>query len=71
VPSSGMTHAGSSIADFYTLKMEAIRSSETSVYTISTWRHIPEHGIHQEGDQNYAVLYFNVRTFSASSGQWV
>jgi hypothetical protein len=28
-----------------TLKMEAIRSSEPSVYTISTLRHIPEHGI--------------------------
>jgi hypothetical protein len=28
-----------------TLKMEAIHSSETSVYTISTWRHIPEDGI--------------------------
>jgi hypothetical protein len=25
--------------------MEAIRSSETSVYTISTWRQIPEDGI--------------------------
>jgi hypothetical protein len=28
-----------------TLKMEAIRSSETSVYTISTRRHIPEDSI--------------------------
>jgi hypothetical protein len=27
-----------------TLNTEAIRSSETSVYTISTWRHIPEDG---------------------------
>jgi hypothetical protein len=27
---------------FYTLKMEAIHSSETSVYTISTQHHIPE-----------------------------
>jgi hypothetical protein len=34
-------HAGSSLADFSTLKMEAIRSSETSVHTISTRRHIP------------------------------
>jgi hypothetical protein len=33
------------LEDFYTLKMEAIRSSETSVYTISTRRHIPEDGI--------------------------
>jgi hypothetical protein len=35
----------SSLADFSTLKMEAIRSSETSVYTRSTRRHIPEDGI--------------------------
>jgi hypothetical protein len=38
-------HAGSSLADFSTLKMEAIRSSETSVHTRSTRRHIPEDGI--------------------------
>jgi hypothetical protein len=31
----------------YTLKMEAVLSSETSVYTISTRRHIPEDGILQ------------------------
>jgi hypothetical protein len=34
MPSSGVqlpAHAGSSLADFSTLKMEAIRSSETSV----------------------------------------
>jgi hypothetical protein len=31
----------------YTLKMEAIRSSETSVNKISTRRHIPEDGILQ------------------------
>jgi hypothetical protein len=30
---------------FFTLKMEAIRSSETSVHTRSTRRHIPEDGI--------------------------
>jgi hypothetical protein len=39
-------HAGSSLADFSTLKMEAIRSSETSVQsTTSTRRHTPEDGI--------------------------
>jgi hypothetical protein len=38
-------HASSSLADFFTLKMELIRSSETLVYTISTRRHIPEDGI--------------------------
>jgi hypothetical protein len=35
-------NAGSSLADFSTLKMEAIRSSETSVHTRSTQFHIPE-----------------------------
>jgi hypothetical protein len=35
-------HSGSSLADYSTLKMEAIRSSETSVHTRSTRRHIPE-----------------------------
>jgi hypothetical protein len=38
-------YAGSSLPDFPTLKMEAIRSSETSIHTRSTWRHIPEGGI--------------------------
>jgi hypothetical protein len=35
-------HACTSLADFSTLKMEAIRSSETSVHTRSTQRHTPE-----------------------------
>jgi hypothetical protein len=35
-------HAGSSLADFSTLKMEEIRSSETSVHTRTTRRHIPK-----------------------------
>jgi hypothetical protein len=43
-------HAGSSLADFSTLKTEAIRSSERSVYTRSTRRNIPEGGI----------LHFNI-----------
>jgi hypothetical protein len=38
-------HTGSSLADFSTLKMEAIRSSETSVHTRPTRRYIPEDGI--------------------------
>jgi hypothetical protein len=38
-------HAGSSLADFSTPKMEAIRSSETSVHKRSTLCHIPENGI--------------------------
>jgi hypothetical protein len=39
------THAGSSLANFSTLKKEAIRSSETSVYIRSSRRHIPDDGI--------------------------
>jgi hypothetical protein len=38
-------HAVSSLVDFSTLKIEAIYSSETSVHTRSTRRHIPEDGI--------------------------
>jgi hypothetical protein len=38
-------HAVSSLLDFSTLKMEAIRSSETSVDTRSTLLHIPQDGI--------------------------
>jgi hypothetical protein len=40
-----LAHAGSSLADFSILKMEAILSSETSVHIWSTRRHIPEDGI--------------------------
>jgi hypothetical protein len=40
-------HAGSSLEDFSTLKMEAKRSSETSVHIRPTQRHIPEDGILQ------------------------
>jgi hypothetical protein len=42
-------HSGSSLADFSTLKMDAIRSSETLVHTRSTRRHIPEDGILPSG----------------------
>jgi hypothetical protein len=48
--------AGSPLADFSTLKMEAIRSSETSVNPESTQRHIPQDDILQilleSGDRN-------------------
>jgi hypothetical protein len=37
--------AGSSLANFSTLKMEAIRFSETSVHTRSTRGHVPKDGI--------------------------
>jgi hypothetical protein len=39
------SHSRSSLAEFPILKMEAIRSSETSVHTSSTRPHIPEDGI--------------------------
>jgi hypothetical protein len=38
-------HICSTLADYSTLKMEAIRSSETSVNPSSTQRHIPEDNI--------------------------
>jgi hypothetical protein len=42
-------HAGSSLADFSALKMEAILSSETSIHTKYTRRPIPEDGmLHNE-----------------------
>jgi hypothetical protein len=42
-----LAHAGSLLADSSTLKMEAIRSSKTLVYTKLTPHHIPEKGILQ------------------------
>jgi hypothetical protein len=41
----------------YTLKMEAIRSSETSVNKISTWRHIPEDGILHSTAVKISIIY--------------
>jgi hypothetical protein len=38
-------HACSLLADFSTLKMETMRSSETSVHTRYTWCYIPEDDI--------------------------
>jgi hypothetical protein len=54
-------HAGSSLADISTLKMEAIRSIETSVhFTGSTRRHIPEDGIlHSHRYENLKSYMFN------------
>jgi hypothetical protein len=59
-------HAGSSLEDFSTLKMEAIRSSETSVQsTISTRRHTPEDGIlhsHRRGNlKSYILISLDIR----------
>jgi hypothetical protein len=45
---------------FPNLKTEAIRSSETSVFTRSTWCHIPEVGILSTKYKSpfYVTLYF-------------
>jgi hypothetical protein len=48
-------HAGYSLADFSTLKMKTIRSSEMSVHTRSTRFHIPDDGILQ--DCNCFAMY--------------
>jgi hypothetical protein len=65
MPSSVMwlqppAHAGSSLTDFSTLKMEAIRSSEASVQTRSILRHIEEDGIlhshRRENLKSYVML---------------
>jgi hypothetical protein len=45
-------HSGSSLMYFSTLKMEAIRSSETSVHTRSTRRHAPEDGLLHSRHEN-------------------
>jgi hypothetical protein len=70
-------HAGSLFADFSTLKMEAIRSSETSDHTRSTRRHNPEdeilHSHRRENQKSYesylrfAIFWF-VAMCSAVSG---
>jgi hypothetical protein len=63
-------HAGSSLADFCTLKMEAIRSSETSVDTRSTRRHIPENGIlhsHRRENLKSYIKWNWARFFSSTS----
>jgi hypothetical protein len=40
-----LAHVGSSLADFSTLTMEAIRSSETSVHTKTIRNHFSENGL--------------------------
>jgi hypothetical protein len=56
-------HAASSLADLYTLNLEAIRSSETSVHIRSIRCHIPEGGIvHSHRCENLKsyILIFHV-----------
>jgi hypothetical protein len=64
----GSAQAGSSHSDFSTLKMQAIRSSETSVHTRSTGRHIPEDGIlhshRRENLESYVIDLLQLETRS-------
>jgi hypothetical protein len=64
-------HVGSLLMDFYTLKMEMIRSSEKSVNTIPTWRHIPQDGIlhsnRHENLKSYIVSKFYGKTAQQQS----
>jgi hypothetical protein len=56
-------HAGSSLADFCTLKMETIYSSETSVHTRPTRFHITENGVlHSHRRENFES-YNNLNDF--------
>jgi hypothetical protein len=50
--------AGSPLADFSTMRIEAIRSSETSVNVISTQRHIPEDDILQTNPVHNSTIHF-------------
>jgi hypothetical protein len=55
------------LSDFFTLKMEAIRSFETSVHTGSTRCHIPEDGIlhshRRESLKSYNYLDISCQDF--------
>jgi hypothetical protein len=62
-------HAGSSLADFSTLKMKAIRSSETSVHTRCIRRHIPEDGILQPG-YSFLVAHFTATSVARLQRVW-
>jgi hypothetical protein len=63
-------HAGSSRADFSTLKMEAINSSETLVHTRSTRRNILECGIlyshRRENFKPYKIVFVVLRKHKSS-----
>jgi hypothetical protein len=51
----------SRISFFSILNMEAVRSSETSVNTIATWRHTPEDGFlhsHRRENTKSYIHYF-------------
>jgi hypothetical protein len=60
-------------ADFYTPKIEAIRSSETSIYRISTRRYIPEdcilHSHRRENHKSYKTYIPSFR-LHVTHGCW-
>jgi hypothetical protein len=57
----------SSLADFSSLKTEAMRSSKTSVYTRCTRRQIPEDGIfHSHRRKNLKTYIVKLVAFAAS-----
>jgi hypothetical protein len=63
VPGRSCGDAGFSLADFSTLRMEEMLSSETLVHTRSTWHHIPEDGIlhsYCRKDSDFTHLFMNI-----------
>jgi hypothetical protein len=56
-------HSGSSFADFSTLKMEAIRSSETSIHTRSTRHHILVDGLLQDTSNTTFTTWNSAQLF--------
>jgi hypothetical protein len=63
-----IVHAGSSLEDFYTLKMEVLLSFETSVHRRSTWRHIPEVGIlHSYRSENLRSVASGMKILSVTA----
>jgi hypothetical protein len=60
-------HAGSSLANFSTLKTKAISSSETSVHTRSTRRHIPDDGIYHSYRRKNLKFDIPINKFNENS----
>jgi hypothetical protein len=62
-------HAGSSLAEFSTLKMKAMHSSETSVHTRTTRHHIKENGILHSNRRENLKSYICGVTFTTQKMQ--
>jgi hypothetical protein len=65
-----MWHRVDPRADFSALEMEAICSSETSVHTTSTRRHIPEDGILHSHRRENLKSYKRYRRFTEECGHF-